>query len=590
MRAQNSAPIAVKSCNDYSGLQMAALYLIEVSVKKFTLYMLLLVLLLSMLFSAYAEESTVHFLPAKFGEESENVRMIQEKLIQLNYLNANPTGKFLEQTKEAIKQFQSDAGLEASGEMDEETAKALAATLYRAIEPGTNSKAVVNIQSRLIELGYLKTRATGNYKGQTEQAIKEFQKDNNLTVNGIADIATQELLFTKSAADAQTDPISVSDGRSFELMNEPFQKKLVRASEGEEVKKVQSRLTELGFFDGPISGYYMNQTMAAVKKFQSYNTLKANGLMDEQTWDALFNDSAVVDAMSTPAPTPEPTLPKYALTVDVTNQAVLAYEMDENGKYTKLVRKMICSTGTVATPSDVGDWVLNGRKANWCYFPAYGSHAKFWTQINKYIAFHSVIYNRVDNMALSVKSYNRLGGRASHGCVRLMVHDAQWIYNNTEKGTVVTITEDLPLDEELRYAIKQPLLNKSVMLPVSTPEPTPEPVFDSKKLPPMPLETLQKKSEGEAVFWLQAKLKELGYYTGTVTGTFYSGTENAVKKFQKDNGLYASGKADVETLDLLYRDVLHPETPTPPPTVMPILAPSPSPELSQAPPSATPAP
>ena len=33
------------------------------------------------------------------------------------------------------------------------------------------------------------------------------------------------------------------------------------------------------------------------------------------------------------------------------------------------------------------------------------------------------------------------------------------------------------------------------------------------------------------------KLKELGYYTGTVTGGYYSGTEKAVRAFQKDHGI-----------------------------------------------------
>lgn len=562
---------------------------LEVYVKRIFSFLLLFVFFFSYLRLPMAENNQVLFQPAKVGDNNENVQRIQEKLIQLNYLNSNPTGKYLEQTKEAVKQFQLDNGLEGTGIVDESTAKKLAEISFRPIEPGSQSKAVVLIQERLIELGYLNAKATGNYKTQTEKAIQNFQKDNNLEATGRADLATLELLFTQSAIDLESEPLSVNDGRNFESLNEPFQKKLVRATEGESVKKVQTRLSDLGFFDGPISGYYMNQTMASIKAFQTHNGLKATGITDEQTWDILFNDSAVVDAKSTPVPSPEPTLPQYKVIVDVTNQAVLVYQIDENKEYSKLVRKMICSTGTVATPSDVGDWILNGRKANWCYFPAYGSHAKFWTQINKYIAFHSVIYNKVDNMALSVKSYNRLGGRASHGCIRLMVHDAKWIHENIEKGTVVTITEDLPYDEELRFAIKQPPLNKSVMLPVSTPEPTLEPTYDSSKLPPMPFTTLQKKSSGEDVFWLQSRLKELGYYTGTITGTFYAGTFNAVKKFQKDNEIYASGKADPTTLEKLYEELLNPSTPTPEPTIVPILAPSPTPTPSESPsPSITP--
>ena len=77
---------------------------------------------------------------------------------------------------------------------------------------------------------------------------------------------------------------------------------------------------------------------------------------------------------------------------------------------------------------------------------------------------------------------------------------------------------------------------------------------------------MKKNSSGEAVWYLQSKLKELGYYTGTVTGTYLNGTVNAVKAFQKDAGMKADGVASVKMLEALYAEELAtpvPETPTP---------------------------
>ena len=139
-------------------------------------------------------------------------------------------------------------------------------------------------------------------------------------------------------------------------------------------------------------------------------------------------------------PTPVPTPVPYAITVDVRNQVTTVYGLDENGEYTVPVKQMVCSTGMKATPSDVGEWVLNGRKARWCYFPTWGSHAQYWTRINENIAFHSVIYNTVDLNNMSTKSYRLLGSRASHGCIRLLVSDAKWIYDNCVLGTKVYIS------------------------------------------------------------------------------------------------------------------------------------------------------
>ena len=52
------------------------------------------------------------------------------------------------------------------------------------------------------------------------------------------------------------------------------------------------------------------------------------------------------------------------------------------------------------------------------------------------------------------------------------------------------------------------------------------------------VETLSKYgSSGEEVKQIQQKLKNWGYYNGNVDGVFGSKTQEAVKKFQKANGL-----------------------------------------------------
>ena len=53
--------------------------------------------------------------------------------------------------------------------------------------------------------------------------------------------------------------------------------------------------------------------------------------------------------------------------------------------------------------------------------------------------------------------------------------------------------------------------------------------------------SLKRGSSGDKVTQLQQKLKNWGYYSGSVDGIFGSATEAAVKKFQKKNGLTADG-------------------------------------------------
>lgn len=58
-------------------------------------------------------------------------------------------------------------------------------------------------------------------------------------------------------------------------------------------------------------------------------------------------------------------------------------------------------------------------------------------------------------------------------------------------------------------------------------------------------------SSGETVTRIQKKLKQWGYYDGAVDGVFGSGTEKAVKAFQRKNGLAVDGKVGSATLSAL---------------------------------------
>ena len=58
-------------------------------------------------------------------------------------------------------------------------------------------------------------------------------------------------------------------------------------------------------------------------------------------------------------------------------------------------------------------------------------------------------------------------------------------------------------------------------------------------------------SRGEEVRTIQTKLKRWGYYSGNIDGIYGTQTLNAVKSFQKKNGLTADGVAGTKTLNAL---------------------------------------
>lgn len=126
---------------------------------------------------------------------------------------------------------------------------------------------------------------------------------------------------------------------------------------------------------------------------------------------------------------------KYYVKVNVYANVVNVYTKDASGNYTVPVKAMICSTGK-ATPNS-GQYKLNGTKHRW--HTLFGNlYGQYTTAIFGDILFHSVPYARNgDPSSLMYGYYDKLGTRASAGCIRLTVQDAIWIYNNISTGTIV---------------------------------------------------------------------------------------------------------------------------------------------------------
>ncbi len=94
---------------------------------------------------------------------------------------------------------------------------------------------------------------------------------------------------------------------------------------------------------------------------------------------------------------------------------------------------MICSIGA-ATPTS-GVYPISD-KYTWRKLEGdvYGQYA---SRIVGSILFHSVPYVSQDKSSLEWWEYDKLGTKASLGCIRLTVQDAKWIYSNCVAGTKV---------------------------------------------------------------------------------------------------------------------------------------------------------
>ena len=123
----------------------------------------------------------------------------------------------------------------------------------------------------------------------------------------------------------------------------------------------------------------------------------------------------------------------YKLEVVRNQCTVLVYGLDKSGDYSILYRAFVCGPGQT-TP--IGTF-RTPFKAAW--HPLQGCWGQYCTQITGNYLFHSSPYNSPNKNDLSYRLYNQLGTVCSHGCVRLTVADAKWIYDNCPLGTTVSI-------------------------------------------------------------------------------------------------------------------------------------------------------
>lgn len=424
----------------------------------------------------------------------------------------------------------------------------------KTLQYGDSGDHVLAAQERLTALGYYHGQCSGRFLEGTQSAARRFQKFNGLKQTGKIDPGTWAAMFSPAAIarDGGTPYATPSPVPVLTPTPTPapftFQKTLRYGDNGDAVAALQTRLAELGFYDARVSGGFYQITRSAVRAFQTHNGLTADGVAGRETQELLFSAGAA-GAQDAAKPSPTPVPARYKLMVDVANQITRAYTYDENGEYTVLVREMICSTGTKGHETPLGTTVMPKKRARWGYFPTWGSHAQYLTRIDAANAFHSVLYAEPNEDTLNEASFNALGTPASHGCVRLLVSDAKWIYDNCEAGTIVTVYEG-EYDPEYTMTLK-PTLNRQTQRENPLPAPTPEPVYSPENWP-AEYRTLSRGKKGEDVYMVQMRLTELGYYHGTVTGGYYGGTIAAVEAFQRDHGLTVDGAAGVQTQSLLF--------------------------------------
>ncbi|MBR3750470.1 MAG: peptidoglycan-binding protein [Clostridia bacterium] len=154
----------------------------------------------------------------KRGMDNTDVKEMQERLKELGFFDGTCTGYYGTVTYKAVLNFQKANSLKADGVAGEKTLTKLYSKdvsgngggvggddelLYdipkKPLKQGMDNDDVETMQQRLKDLLYFEGTCTGFFGTKTLKAVKEFQKKNGLTADGIAGAKTLGVMYTTSA-------------------------------------------------------------------------------------------------------------------------------------------------------------------------------------------------------------------------------------------------------------------------------------------------------------------------------------------------------------------------------------------------------
>ena len=372
----------------------------------------------------FNESRSTYLYDLHLTDEDAEVRRLERRLHALGYLDGESDSVFDSYTESVVRAFQQAAGLDATGVADRATIDAAFSTdapvaerfVAHDIYSGDEGEAVTAVQRAMAQYGMLAAEPDGVYGSDTEEALERFY--DHLFENG-SPYAENFAMYDGVSASAQ-DLLATED---FFFYHGDIE----HGDTGEDVERLQRRLYTLYYISkGVMDGKVGDKTEAAIREFQKNNRLEETGVADEETQRALFSANAV--AKNT----------KYKLVVRISEQRVYVYGLNSFGEY-ELDRDFICSTG-LGNSTPPGIYTTSTEPlSRWQYFQKFKCWAQYSFRITGDIWFHSVLYDAPDTSTLRYGSVYALGQKASHGCVRLRVEDAKWIYENCDDGTIVVV-------------------------------------------------------------------------------------------------------------------------------------------------------
>ena len=508
--------------------------------------------------TATPKPGTEKYVEIKSGDSGEVVKALQSVLAELGYMDEKEVdGKFGGKTEAALKVFQKHNGYKQTGVCTPEMqlkiyegtpkdsrgyrqyVKTVAPVAGALIREKSIGEAVGKLQQRLKELGYYTGEVTNICDAATVSALKLFEGRHNLTADGEADAADQAVLFGATALDAS---VVVTPTPAPTLT--PPARTLRKGDKGEDVKSLQQRLKDLGYYKGNITGTVNDATVNALRDFQKKSNIGVDGVCGPVTRTVLYGVNAVYAQPTAIPVAPETPVESYA---PITEDNVIIIRSGSRGEIVLRLQKRLQELGYYTSRLD-GVYLTDDIEAVRAFQSANGlkvdGKAGFETQTALYSA--SAVAGNTGSVDEETTTFVTLRYGSEGDSVTTIQNrlismgyltgSADGKFGRNTKKAVIAFQKanDLSSDGVVGEMTYAKLMDANAA---------------DNKVPTN--ETLRIGTISDAVRDMQNRLIALGYLTGKADGNFGPKTSLALIAFQKANGLTADGVAGVKTLTKL---------------------------------------
>ncbi|HEY5664170.1 MAG TPA: peptidoglycan-binding protein [Ilumatobacter sp.] len=485
------------------------------------------------------------------GATGDAVRSVQQALIAQGVaVPGGADGVFGKGTETALKSFQSQRGLPASGVVDEATALelGLASNRLLGLSQGVRGDAVRELQTSLQTLGLrVAGGADGIFGPGTAAAVAEFQKIEGISPSGRVDAATA-VAIARLMRPADTSGTSSTPKHSPTPKADPAPASsaaplvgLKIGARGDLVAQLQQAMMDAGFtVVGGADGVFGVLTANALRSFQNANGLGVTGVVDAAT-------AGVIATIAKPA---EPA--GGAHNPAVSSSPLLGLQYGSIGSDVKALQQALIAAGITVRGGADGVFGTATQAAVKAYQSVRGlsqsgrvdeatanALANGGSSANAASNFLGLQAGALGNTVKQLQEALMAAGIKVRGgadgifgpATANAVKEFQTAHGLEATGRV---------DDATMAAFAKPSNsggNTQLVYPTTTPEPTTPTVGYP-----------QYGEHGERVVALQQALIAAGIAVrGGADGVFGAGTSAAVMEFQRVVGLVASGKVDEAT-------------------------------------------